>query len=251
MSLTSALLICACLCVALFGLYFLRRAWLAFQERVRITSACGYLGPPTTAKQLAWIRLIAKIFLFWQVGKIKIRGIENLQTPGPRVVAPNHGHFADPLVWPIILTEPARYLVAQDVFTSFGGLPSPIVSASGGIPVDLTHGKGTAARLSAVRALSAGDTLVMFPEGLAYMDGGVRAFKKGLVRISRETSQTTEAETYIVPAYMKYGKYPGTWINRFSHPVQFFLIFILAPFYRSGLEVVIGKADRRFIVAHR
>lgn len=145
------------------------------------------------------------------------------------------------MVWPTVLDEQAHYLIDRDVLRSFGGLAAFLLSPTGAIPVNIERGKGTAARHAGVKSLSSGKTLVVFPEGWAYLDGSVGQFKKGTVRIAKETARNTGVETYIVPAYMRYGTYPGQWLKKFSNPVQFLIIFALAPFYRAGLQITIGK----------
>lgn len=226
--------------LAFAGVAFLL-LWV-LRSHIRKISACGYL-PQDPGPIMRWIVVaFSRCITWWQAKSVKISGWENLNTPGPKIIAPNHTHYLDPLVWPGILEEKARYLVDSSVFKFFGGYAGLLLSAGGGIPVDLEKGKGTAARLAGIKAMVSGRDLVIFPEGYAYLDGSVNEFKKGTVRIAKAAAAESGAETYIVPVYMRYGKYAPAWFKKYSNPVQFALIFLMAPYYRAGLEIVIGKA---------
>ncbi len=205
-------------------------------------STCGFLAPPPTPQAVRRLLRWAKTLAFIQVGKIKIEGRENLENiPGPHIVTPNHPHWVDVAALPILMNGPARYMAAQGVFTFMGGLGGLLVGPVGAFCADLTRGRGFPALEAAIRVLTSGQRLVMFPEGWAYLDGKLGEFKKGAVRIAREASKQLGQTTYIVPVNLRYGKYPGSWITKLPPPVEYALIFALFIFYRRGLTMVVGK----------
>jgi len=212
------------------------------REYIRKVQTCGYLAPPPTPRAVLRLQRLAKTLMFIQVGKLKIVGRENLdKVPGPYIVAPNHPHWADTAALPILMNGPARYMAARGVFTFLGGLGGALVGPMGAFCADLTKGKGGPAKDAAVEVLTSGQRLVMFPEGWAYLDGKLGAFKKGAVRIAREAADRMKSPTYIVPVNLRYGRYPGSWITKLPPPVEYFLVFALFIFFRRGLTITVGK----------
>lgn len=201
----------------------------------------GALPPPPTPRALRFLKGLARVLLFIQVGKVKYEGLENTKVPGPRLIAPNHGHSVDPAPFALAFKEPLRYMAARGVFVFAGGLGALLAGKTGAFCADLTPGKGAGARQAAVKVLTSGQSLVMFPEGWAWMDGVMGPMKKGAVRIVKEAAEQLGTTTYLIPTYMRYGRYPGSWIRRLPPPLQYFLVLLGWPLYRRGLTVVFGK----------
>lgn len=226
-------------------------AWVAWRyssirERarayIRQVSTCGFLAPPPTPQAVRRLLRWAKSLAFIQVGKINIVGRENLENiPGPHVITPNHPHWVDVAVTPILMNGPARYMAAQGVFTFAGGLGALLVGPVGAFCANLTRGQGAPALEAGIRVLTSRQRLVMFPEGWAYLDGKLGPFKKGAVRIAREAAKRLGETTYVVPVNLRYGKYPGSWITRLPPPIEYALVFALFFVYRRGLTIVVGK----------
>lgn len=198
---------------------------------------CGALSPAPSETAWRRFRTVARIILFIQVGKVRFVGLENLQGPGPKLIAPNHGSAADVAIT-LAFEKPVRALATRGVFTIGNGLGALAFGPIGAIPVDLTPGQGKAALDTAVGVVASGQDLLLFPEGWAWLDGRVRPFKKGAVLIAKAAAERRGAPVHIVPVYMRYGIYPGQWILRFVPPVQYLLQFLLFPLYRRGLTVV-------------
>lgn len=214
------------------------------RDFIRKAATSGYLPDPPSGFGRWFARRYCQALVGWQVGAVEVIGAENLKTDGPTLIAPNHGHFIDPMLFPLILDKPARFMAAQGVFQTGGGLMALMAAAGGAFAVNLNKGQGSDAADAAVKVLTTGQLLVMFPEGYAWLDGGVRPFKKGAVRITRRVAAALGRPAYIVPAYVRYGAYPGQHILKWSSPVQFALLFLLARFFRKGATVVFGKPIR-------
>lgn len=205
---------------------------------------CGYLPPPPNETGLFWLKMLSRFIIFVQVGRVKITGKANLEQMKDKhfLATPNHPHFADVAVLPYVLDGiPARYMAARGVMTFGGGLGSLIFGPMGAFAVDLTKGKGGPAREAAIEVVASGQTLGMFPEGWAYLDGVMGEFKKGAVRIAKASAEILGEEVYLLPMYFRYGKYPGSWIRKIPPPAEYFLLLLLFPFYRRGVHVVIGE----------
>lgn len=227
-----------------FAVVLLLLGLLAWWKRdyIRKVSTSGYLSGPPGGFARWFARRYCRALVGWQVGNVTVVGAENLKAaPGPILIAPNHGHFIDPMLFPLILDGPARFMAAQGLFQAAGGLMSLLAAPCGAFAVDLTRGKGAGAADAAVEVLTSGQTLVMFPEGWAWLDGHVDKFKKGAVRIVRRAATELGRPCFIIPVFIRYGRYPGTRILRWSSPVQFLILFLLARFFRKGATVVFGK----------
>ena len=217
-----------------------------WRRYIRDVATSGYLPPPPTRRGMFRLKILSRLILFIQVGKVKIIGQENLEAlDGKNYIAtPNHPHFADVAVLPYVMGgRPARYMAARGVMTFGRGLGSLIFGPMGAFAADLSDGGG--AREAAVRVVSSRQILGMFPEGWAYLDGVMGEFKTGAVRIGSEASEILGEEVYFLPMYFRYGKYPGPWIRKVPPPAEYFLLMLLFPFYRRGVTVVIGEPIAR------
>lgn len=214
--------------------------WQRKQPYIGQFTACGALPPPPTPDDLRRFKRILRKIIYVQVGAVRFEGLHHLQTPGPKLITPNHGSSADVAI-ALAIDEPMRAMAARAVFTFANGLGALLFGPAGAFPVDLTPGAGGPALTSAVEVLVSGQSVLMFPEGWAYMDGRVGKFKKGAVRIARQASEKRGEPVHIVPVYMRYGRYPGKWILKFPPPVQYLLAFLLFFLYRRGLTVVFGE----------
>lgn len=224
-----------------FWARIIRPLWLRARAYIANVSTCGYLPPPPTERAVRFLMRLSRFLTWVQCGKVRIIGRENLDSHQPMIVAPNHPHYIDPAVIAMALDRPARYMAARGVMRFGFGLGSLMAGPCGAFAADLTPGKGGGARLAGVRVITGGETLVMFPEGWAYLDGSLGPFKKGAVRIARESARILGKDTYIVPVFLRYGRYPGAWIKKLSPPVEYLFVFLSSWYYRRGVTAVIGK----------
>src|SRR5262249_50300916 len=221
---------------------FIIPAFRKMRAYIAQVSACGCLPPPPTKRAVNFLYRFAQVVTWIQVGKIKVVGKENLNVPGPKIIAPNHPHYVDPGV--IVLLpdkQPARYMAARGVFRFGRGIGSLLAGPTGAFPADLTPGQGGPAREAGVRVLTSGQTLVMFPEGWAYLDGSLGTFKKGAVRIAKEAARQLEDPVHIVPVHLPSGRSPGRWTKKIPPQVEHPLVFLESWYDRRGVAAVIGK----------
>lgn len=240
------LAVLAALAVAIAVLAIARLVSLIGRARVYAhdLQTCGFLPePPDDSGQARMMRL-SRLFVRLLIGKVEIVGLENLDLVpggGSCILAPNHPNYADIFVMPYALDRKARFMAARGVMQAFGGLGGLLVGPMGAFAADLDRGKGAPALRAGVKVVSSGQILVMFPEGWTYLDGVRRAFKKGAVRIARLAQTELGKPSYIVPVNLRYGRYPGAWILRLPIKIQYAVLLLLFPFFRSGVRVAFGK----------
>ncbi len=165
---------------------------------------------PQPARFLAWLA----------IGKVKVVG----EAPrGAALLCANHASYRD--VWLFTLICPsARLLVHPEVFT-FPFLKG-WATRKGFVQVSIDD---------AVTLLRRGEPVAICPTGLVEARGDNELpFKTGAIRIAQQ------AAVPVVPVYFQYGSYPGPWIGSFSITVQNVLLFLLWPFYRTGVTIQIG-----------
>lgn len=245
MSITTIIAIAA---VSLLALTFIWRSvvsprvkrWKAYTKQI---ATCGYLAPPPTEKGLRSLQRFSRFMTFLQVGKITVVGRENLDAvPGPFMYSSNHPFGVDVAVIPLVINRKARYMAHETVFTFGWGLGAHIVGPWGGfVAHDGIRDGGVRARAAATKVLTTGQNLVLLPEGLTNMEPTMLPFKDGAVRIIKQAAKELGKDVWIIPAFMRYGKYPSGWIQKFPRPIQYTLTMLLFPLFRRGVKVVIGK----------
>ncbi len=245
MSITTIIAIAAVslLALSLVWMYVVTPRIKRWKEYTKQLSTCGFLAPPPTDKGLRGLQRFAKFMTFLQVGKITVVGRENLDSvPGPFMYSSNHPFGVDVAVIPLVINRKARYMAHETVFTFGWGLGAHIVGPWGAfVAHDSIRDNGVRARAAATKVLTTGQNLVLLPEGLTNMEPTMLPFKDGAVRIVKQAAKELGKDVWLMPAYARYGAYPGKWIQRFPRPIQYTLTMLLFPFYRRGVKVVIGK----------
>jgi 1-acyl-sn-glycerol-3-phosphate acyltransferase len=224
--------------VALLG--WPRRRWRALRSYARACTSCGYLPDPPTKRGRIFCKRLSRFLVWLQVGKIEITGTAHVVSGGPKIIAANHPHSVDPFIFGVLLPEAARYMTARGVMKFCGGLGALILAPCGAFCADLRRGKGVLALKSAARVLTSGQTLVIFPEGWAHLDGITRPFKRGGVHIAREAAAQLGRPISIVPVHLQHGSHPGGWINRLNPRLQFLLVPLAFPIYCRSVKVTVG-----------
>lgn len=131
-------------------------------------------------------RVVIRIFrvVFRLLGlRFTLRGIENVPTSGPAVLACNHLSYLD-FTFVGLAAKPRRRLVRfmakQSVFDN--AVSGPLMRAMRHIPVDRTS--GAAAYRRAARALAAGEVVGIFPEATISRSFELKAFKLGAATLA-------------------------------------------------------------------
>ena len=231
--------------IAVYRLFFgSNSTWQQLRAEAKLVKTCGHMPPPPIPRGHRFMRRLSRWLLNWQVGPVRVIGAENLVAlNGPRLFAPNHYHFVDPFVLPNLLEKPARYMMDNTVFTYLFGMVGVVLARCGVFAVDISRrGSGAPARQVAVEIMASHQTLVVFPEGYCSVNGDSKPFRKGVVRITRETAARTGEVSYLVPTYFHYGVYAEKWLVKLSPPLQYLFMFLTAPIlFRRGLTVVFGQ----------
>jgi acyl-[acyl-carrier-protein]-phospholipid O-acyltransferase/long-chain-fatty-acid--[acyl-carrier-protein] ligase len=186
--------------------------------------AIGY-GAVYRLQLSAWV-MAATARRIWRV---RVHGAERVPQQGGCLVVCNHLSFADGVVMASSLPRPGRFLVYRRY------VEMPVVGfflrAAGVIPVAAEDRRRAllASIDAAVTAASAGECVVIFPEGKLTRSGQTDTFRSGLERIA------SRANVPVVPAYL-HGLWPGP-LSRAAHkdwprlwrPLDLFIGDSLAP----------------------
>jgi 1-acyl-sn-glycerol-3-phosphate acyltransferase len=117
-----------------------------------------------------------------------IEGIEHLPAEGPVILASNHLSFSDSFFLPLMLPRRVTFLAKSDYFTGRGlkgRATAAFFRANGQVPVDRSGGKASEAALTtALRILSGGDVLGIYPEGTRSPDGRLYRGRTGVARMA-------------------------------------------------------------------
>jgi 1-acyl-sn-glycerol-3-phosphate acyltransferase len=134
-------------------------------------------GSPPLRRRQATARALARV-----LGRVEMRGLENVPAAGPVVLAVNHRDFLDgPLLFGFV-QRPVGFLVKTEAFTR---LWTPMLEGTGQIPVDRHRLDIAAVRLS-LRLLGGGGVVGVFPEG-SRGDGLVKNARPGVGYLALRT----------------------------------------------------------------
>lgn len=150
-------------------------------------------------------RYIAKLIVFFQLGKLRVIGKENLQIPGRFIFCPNHSSMFDaPVLYSIMARRNVRYMCAYEEMRGFWGLKAILMGAMGTFAVDRSKGKSVIE--PAVEVLVSGQCLSIFPEGRVSETEACQPFKKGAAIIGAAALKRIPAgeRIAIVPVNIKY-----------------------------------------------
>lgn len=236
----------ATLAVYAFWRFYFKDVWARARVYMKNAATCGYLMPPPTKRASNWLRRFAWCLSFAQVGTVRVHGLENLEelerSGKVYMLNMNHPSWMDPAMAAIIMDgRPTRFFATHTVATAFWGLGGLLVGPCGVISVDLARGKGHPAYLAGVQVLKERQRLIVFPSGWAKLDGIEAEHKTGVVRMAKEVSAALGEPVYMLPGFIRYGRYPGSWIVKWPAPIGYFFMFVFRSWYRNGAVVNLGK----------
>jgi 1-acyl-sn-glycerol-3-phosphate acyltransferase len=133
---------------------------------------------------LTLLKLIARP-LFSLLFSVEYHGLENVPTSGPVILAGNHPSYLDPVLIILPIKRVVRFMAWDALFRV--PLLGTIIKAVGAFPVDIRRGKGEAAYREALRVLTSGAALGIFPEGQRSERGPMGELRSGTARLAMET----------------------------------------------------------------
>jgi 1-acyl-sn-glycerol-3-phosphate acyltransferase len=159
-------------------------------------------------------RLLRRLVVpFLRLGyRVSVDGRENLPD-GPAVIVPNHVSYLDPVLVSYAADRPMRFLMSRPLYEAHG--LGKVFGSMGVIPISHKDPKPVIEESlnRARRALAAGESVVIFPEGRLSVDGSFSPFRGGFERIVRGLGVP------VVPA-----RVDGMWGSAFSrHPERSWL----------------------------
>jgi 1-acyl-sn-glycerol-3-phosphate acyltransferase len=110
-----------------------------------------------------WYRISKQIvgtYLAAFIKRIHVIGEENLR-PGPKIIMPNHRNLSDCFTLPFVIKEKLHFIIQSDAFDI--PILRFLLTKAGQIP--LAKERGRQALTRALSILSAGKSIVVFPEG--------------------------------------------------------------------------------------
>jgi 1-acyl-sn-glycerol-3-phosphate acyltransferase len=112
---------------------------------------------------------------------IRFAGVEHIPADGPLVITPNHQTFADPPLVTIPVRRRIHYM-AWDRLFDVRGL-AWLIRRLRAFPVDIEARDSRATR-EAMRILTSGAALMIFPEAERSADGRLQPFRPGAFRLA-------------------------------------------------------------------
>jgi 1-acyl-sn-glycerol-3-phosphate acyltransferase len=120
-----------------------------------------------------------------------VRGMENIPTTGPVILASNHLSFSDSIFLPLQSRRPVVFLAKSEYFTGKGlkgALTRWFFKATGQLPIDRSGGKASEASLNTgLKVLAQGQVLGIYPEGTRSPDGRLFRGRTGIARMALES----------------------------------------------------------------
>ena len=117
-----------------------------------------------------------------------VRGLENVPSQGPVILASNHVSGTDPVFLPTVLPRRVTFIAKADLWAGGGWrgrLKTGFMSGIGQLPVDRSGGSASAAALAgAVDVLRRGEVFGIYPEGTRSPDGRLYRGRTGVARIA-------------------------------------------------------------------
>lgn len=115
------------------------------------------------------------------------KGLDNVPTEGPAVLASNHLSFSDSIFMPLMVPRPVVFLAKSDYFTGKGikgRLTALFFKVTNQLPMDRSGGAASANSLdTGVDVLRDGGLLGIYPEGTRSPDGRLYRGKVGVAKL--------------------------------------------------------------------
>ena len=160
--------------------------------------------------------------LFRALFAVEYHGVENIPERGAVIIAGNHPSYLDPVLVMLPVKRKIRFMAWDALFKV--PVLGQLIRAMGSFPVDIRKGKGESAFREAVKVLSSGDALGIFPEGQRSEEGPMGELRTGVARLAVETGAAIVPVT-IGGAYRAWPKWkllpkPAKIIVRYHPPIE-------------------------------
>ncbi|HEY9772625.1 MAG TPA: lysophospholipid acyltransferase family protein [Planktothrix sp.] len=152
-----------------------------FRRYADLCIKSGFM-PKIISPVQAFAKFVSAIWVYIQVGRIRVVGAHKLDAEGHLIFCPNHSAMFDALIIYRLMKRKPRYMAAYEEMEGAGGWKQVLMGAAGCFPVDRSKG-GTVIE-PAVKALVDEKALVIFPEGKISETGEYLPFKTGSARIA-------------------------------------------------------------------
>ncbi|HYU57855.1 MAG TPA: lysophospholipid acyltransferase family protein [Actinomycetota bacterium] len=155
----------------------------------------------------------------------KARGLDNIPTSGPAILASNHLSFVDSLFIPLVTKRKVVFLGKADYFDKW--YTAWFFKAAGVIPVRRDGGSSSeAALLAGIRALNDGAVVGIYPEGTRSPDGRLYRGKTGVARMALEAQVpvipiAVFGTVEVMPIDRKFPRLRGPVSVHFGKPLSF------------------------------
>ncbi len=153
-----------------------------------------------------FFRWIAVVY-FTVFHRIRFYGYKNIPATGPVIIAPNHISYYDPVIVGTGIMREMEIMAWGRLFSI--PILKRIVRFFGGFPVEISK-VDKSAYVNALKTLYNGKVLMVFPEGGRSIDGRIKTFKLGFVRIAFKTNARIVPVTIVgvYEAWPKHKKLP-------------------------------------------
>ncbi len=227
------------LAVVLYGVY----AWLVFALLAAAGTAVLLALPVRHARR--WSRAVARAFVSLSAMPLRVEGLQNLAGALPAVVVTNHASYADAVILTAVLPQELRFAAKAE----FAGHPvvGPLMRRIGVRFVERFATLQAIEDAHAIaRAVAAGESPVLFPEGTFTRAPGLRPFHLGAFAAAAESGRP------VVPVSLRGTRSvlrDGSWLPR-RRAVQVVIHAPLVPRDTGWTEVLrLRDEARRAILA--
>jgi 1-acyl-sn-glycerol-3-phosphate acyltransferase len=119
-----------------------------------------------------------------------VKGMENVPTSGPAILASNHLSFSDSIFLPLMTPRRITFLAKAEYFTERGfkgWLKKGFFAGVGQVPIDRSGGRASEGAIrKGLEILRQGELLGIYPEGTRSPDGKLYRGKTGIARMALE-----------------------------------------------------------------
>ncbi len=120
-----------------------------------------------------------------------VKGLENIPTKGPAILASNHLSFSDHFFLPLHVDRKITFLAKAEYFNGRGikgRLTASFFRGVGQIPIERSGGRASEAALrTGMKVLDKGELLGIYPEGTRSPDGRLYRGRTGVARMALES----------------------------------------------------------------